>query len=198
MSKYNRKKQCKLLFAQILNSPQKVIEVLINYQKLFDRNFFLFTVSLVINKVKVKFRDIAKILVGLIRCIIAKLSLCFFRQTSIETNEDDRNEYIQFMEELSQAALQNYAQRSVTFPILMKYEHLLNRNFGYLLCDWLLTEYQLHPKYQEELIGLLTNLLLDIQQFPRGRRWENIEIVIQGSKYRTKVEQGRIEDKEKR
>jgi hypothetical protein len=69
---------------------------------------------------------------------------------------------------------------AAVYPILKQRQHLLNARFAETLqqvASKLIAE---HPEALESIIGIIENLSIDINQFPLGKRANNIEIAIAG------------------
>jgi CHAT domain-containing protein/predicted enzyme related to lactoylglutathione lyase len=93
---------------------------------------------------------------------------------------EDSQEYAEFILELLQAEAASNSDIKVIYPILNQRQYLLNARFAETLkqvAQRLIAE---HPEAIEFIVVLIENLSIDIKNFPRGSRANNIEIAITG------------------
>jgi hypothetical protein len=89
--------------------------------------------------------------------------------------------YQEFILELLQAEIDSNSDIAVVYPMLAKRQHLLNARFAEILqqvAKSLIADKD--PEAIESILRNIENLSIDISQFPRGKRANNIEIAITG------------------
>jgi len=89
--------------------------------------------------------------------------------------------YQEFIRELLQAEAESNSDIAVIYPMLAKREHLLNARFAEILqqvAKSLIADED--PEAIESIVAIIENLSIDISDFPRGNRANNIEIAITG------------------
>lgn len=94
---------------------------------------------------------------------------------------ENSQEYAKFFLELLQAEEASNGDVKVIFPMLEQRQHLLNARFAETLQQ--VAEKLLdgeNPETISSIVGLIENLSIHINQFPRGNRANNIEIAIIG------------------
>ena len=94
---------------------------------------------------------------------------------------EDSQEYENFIRELLQAEQDSNSDIKVIYPMLAGRQHLLNARFAETLQQ--VAEKLLdgeNPETISSIVGLIENLSIHINQFPRGNRANNIEIAIIG------------------
>jgi len=89
--------------------------------------------------------------------------------------------YQEFIRELLQAEAESNSDIAVIYPMLAKREHLLNARFAEILQqvaeNFIADE---DPEAIESIVAIIENLSIDIRNFPRGKRANNIEIAMTG------------------
>ncbi|MEG3888365.1 hypothetical protein QT971_29680, partial [Microcoleus sp. herbarium19] len=93
---------------------------------------------------------------------------------------ENPQEYANFILELLQAE-QSYGGLAAVYPMLAERQHLLNARFAETLQQ--VAQRLLDGENAEtisSIVGLIENLSIHINQFPRGNRANNIEIAITG------------------
>ena len=94
---------------------------------------------------------------------------------------ENSQEYAKFFLELLQAEEASNGDVKVIFPMLEQRQHLLNARFAETLQQ--VAEKLLdgeNPETISSIVGLIENLSIHINQFPRGNRANNIEIAMIG------------------
>ena len=94
---------------------------------------------------------------------------------------EDSQEYANFILELLQAEEASNSDIKVIYPMLDQREHLLNSRFAETLQQ--VAEKLLDGENAEtisSIVGVIEKLSIHINQFPRGKRANNIEIAITG------------------
>ncbi len=94
---------------------------------------------------------------------------------------ENPQEYANFILELLQAEEASDSDIKVIYPMLAERQHLLNPRFAETLqqvAQRLLDGE--NPETISSIVGLIENLSIDINNFPRGNRANNIEIAITG------------------
>ncbi len=94
---------------------------------------------------------------------------------------EDSQEYANFILELLQAEKASKGDIKVIYPMLAQRKHLLNDRFTQTLQQ--VSEQLLdgeNPETISSIVGLIEDLSIDIKNFPRGNRANNIEIAITG------------------
>ncbi|WP_293341293.1 CHAT domain-containing protein [Microcoleus sp. CAWBG58] len=94
---------------------------------------------------------------------------------------ENPQEYVNFILELLQAEADSKGDIKVIYPMLARRQHLLNLRFAEILPQ--VAERLLDGKNPEtisSIVGLIGKLSIDISNFPRGNRANNIEIAIAG------------------
>ncbi|ACK72507.1 Tetratricopeptide domain protein [Gloeothece citriformis PCC 7424] len=98
----------------------------------------------------------------------------------LNRQEVNIEEYQDFLLEVLQAEYKN-SDPAVVYPILERHQHLLNNTFAQLLQQWARNVFSKNNTEEAAAIaGVIQNLCIDIQQFPRGSRANNLEIAITG------------------
>ena len=93
---------------------------------------------------------------------------------------ENLQEYANFILELLQSEQDSNSDIKVIYPMLAGRQHLLNASFAETLqqvAQNLITE---HPEAIESIVALIGNLSINIYEFPRGNRANNLEIAITG------------------
>src|SRR4028118_2235675 len=99
----------------------------------------------------------------------------------VHSEGEDSQEYAEFIRELLQAEQDSDSDIKVIYPILAGRQHLLNARFAETLQQ--VTQKLLdgeNPQRISSIVGLIKNLSIDISNFPRGNRANNIEIALTG------------------
>ena len=89
--------------------------------------------------------------------------------------------YQEFILDLLQAEIDSNSDIAVVYPMLAQRQHLLNASFAEILqqvAKSLIADKD--PEAIESILRNIENLSIDISQFPRGKRANNIEIAITG------------------
>ena len=95
-------------------------------------------------------------------------------------------EYQEFLSEVLQAEYESN-DPAVVYPILERYQNLLDDTFAQLLQQWGRNVFsQGKPEEVATIAGVIQNLCIDISQFSLGSRANNLEIAITG--YQTLLE----------
>ncbi|MEG4284971.1 CHAT domain-containing protein [Microcoleus sp. A006_D1] len=97
-------------------------------------------------------------------------------------NSEGKNpqEYLRFIGELLRAEAESSSDVEVIYPILAGREHLLNARFAEILQQVTQNLIAEHPEATRDIVVLTENLSIDISNFPRGNRANNIEVAISG------------------
>src|ERR687885_751062 len=98
----------------------------------------------------------------------------------VHSEGEDSQEYAKFILELLQAEQDSDSDIKVIYPILQQRQHLLNARFAETLQQVAQTLMSQNPEAIEFIVTLIENLSIDINQFPRASRANNIEIAITG------------------
>jgi CHAT domain-containing protein/TPR repeat protein len=98
----------------------------------------------------------------------------------LQSEGEDSQEYANFLLELLQAEADSNRDIKVIYPILAERQHLLNASFAETLQQVAQTFIAQHPEAIKLIVADIENLSIDIYQFPRGSRANNIEIAIAG------------------
>ena len=94
---------------------------------------------------------------------------------------ENPHEYAKFIRELLQAEKDSNSDIKVIYPMLVGRQHLLNDRFAEILqqvTQKLMADQ--HPEAIEFILPLIENLSIDINDFPVGKRENNLEIAITG------------------
>ncbi|NJN71518.1 MAG: hypothetical protein HC799_01195 [Limnothrix sp. RL_2_0] len=177
MNQEQRQQQYIQLLQMVLDDPQNTNEILLSQEEILDQDFLKLMVSVAVEAQENGRDDLAEFLVDLGQQLGEALGIDI-TPSLMESRENP--DYGAFLQEVLTVALQNYGQMGVTFPVLAKYQQLLDENFGRLICNRLIETCQANPEAKDSLIGLVENLMVDISDFPLGRRWDNLEIAIMG------------------
>ena len=97
----------------------------------------------------------------------------------VHSEGEDSQEYAEFILELLQAE-SSYSGFQGIYPILKQRQHLLNARFAETLQQVAQNLIAEHPEAIESIVAIIGNLSIDISDFPRGSRANNIEIAITG------------------
>jgi tetratricopeptide (TPR) repeat protein len=98
----------------------------------------------------------------------------------VHSEGEDSQEYAKFIIELLQAEAASDSDIKVIYPMLTGRQHLLNARFAETLQQVAPTLISQNPEAIEFIVVLIENLSIDIKNFPRGSRANNIEIAITG------------------
>ena len=99
---------------------------------------------------------------------------------SDHSEDENPQEYENFIRELLQAEQDSNSDIKVIYPMLAGRQHLLNARFAEFLqqvAQKLIAE---HPEAIEFILGSIGKLSIDISEFPHGERANNLEIAITG------------------
>ncbi|WP_293125979.1 CHAT domain-containing protein [Microcoleus sp. bin38.metabat.b11b12b14.051] len=93
---------------------------------------------------------------------------------------ENPQEYANFILELLQAEQDSNSDIKVIYPMLAGRQHLLNDRFAEILQQVAQNLIAEHPEAIELIVALIGNLSINIYEFPRGNRANNLEIAITG------------------
>ena len=93
---------------------------------------------------------------------------------------ENPQEYANFILDLLQAEQDSNSDLKVIYPILRQRQHLLNDRFAEILQQVAQNLIADHPEAIEVILGLIGNLSIHINDFPLGKRANNLEIAITG------------------
>ncbi|MEG4800651.1 CHAT domain-containing protein [Microcoleus sp. ARI1-B5] len=102
------------------------------------------------------------------------------RGDSDKSEGESPQEYSRFILELLQAEQDSKSDVAVIYPLLAQRQHLLNARLAETLqqvADNLIAE---HPEATRDIVGIIENLSIHINNFPLGKKANNIEIAIAG------------------
>ena len=93
---------------------------------------------------------------------------------------ENPQEYANFILDLLQAEQDSNSDIKVIYPMLAGRQHLLNDRFAEILQQVAPNLIAEHPEAIEVILGLIGNLSIHINDFPLGKRANNLEIAITG------------------
>jgi tetratricopeptide (TPR) repeat protein len=93
---------------------------------------------------------------------------------------ENPQEYLEFIGDLLQAEAESKGDIKVIYPMLTGRQHLLNDRFAEILQQVSPNLIGEHPEAIESILGLIGNLSIHINDFPLGKRANNLEIAITG------------------
>src|SRR6476661_464025 len=93
---------------------------------------------------------------------------------------ENPQEYANFIRELLQAEQDSNSDIKVIYPMLAGRQHLLNDRFAEILQQVAQNLIAEDPEAIESLLGFIGNLSIHINDFPLGKRANNLEIAITG------------------
>jgi tetratricopeptide (TPR) repeat protein len=97
------------------------------------------------------------------------------RGDSDNSESENPQEYLEFIQELLQAELNSNSDVAVIYPLLAQRQRLLNTRFAEIL-NFIAEE----PEATRDIVAIIENLSIHISDFPLGKRSNNIEIAITG------------------
>ncbi|MCL1470439.1 tetratricopeptide repeat protein, partial [Argonema antarcticum] len=101
-------------------------------------------------------------------------------EDSDNSEGENPRKYLEFIQELLQAEEESNSDIAVVYPIIDRRKHLLNARFAEILQQVAANFIAEHPEATREIVAIIENLSIDISNFPRGKRANNIEIEIAG------------------